>query len=252
VSFQYVVRNILGVLTAGRGTLSPNYSNAWLEVGRNYSLTATPASGFVANHWVVSTNWLGGVTHSGPALQFMMQSNLTVQMIFADGSRPTNTIASPAAGQKMTNALATLAGTAGDNWQVAGVWCQVNGNAWHPAATTNGYTNWTQTVTLLAGTNTLKAYAVDLAGNFSATNSVSVVSSNTFALQLALTNPPPPSHGASFSLHLSKGLNGHIQVSTNLITWATLTNFTGTNTTITFRDPASTNSDRRFYRAVIP
>jgi len=47
-------------------------------------------------------------------------------------------------------------------------------------------------------------------------------------------------------------LNGHIQVSTNLTSWATLTNFVGSNTTITFLDPAATNSSHRFYRAVIP
>jgi hypothetical protein len=51
---------------------------------------------------------------------------------------------------------------------------------------------------------------------------------------------------------LSKGLNGHIQVSSNLINWTTLAAFTGTNTTLNFRDPAATNSSRRFYRAVIP
>jgi hypothetical protein len=55
-----------------------------------------------------------------------------------------------------------------------------------------------------------------------------------------------------FNLQLSKGLNGHIQVSTNLTSWTTLTNFVGTNSTISFRDPAATNSPRRFYRAVIP
>jgi hypothetical protein len=44
----------------------------------------------------------------------------------------------------------------------------------------------------------------------------------------------------------------HIQVSTKLTSWTTLTNFIGTNSTITFRDPAATNSNRRVYRATIP
>jgi len=51
---------------------------------------------------------------------------------------------------------------------------------------------------------------------------------------------------------LSAGLNGHIQVSSNLMSWTTLTNFIGTNSTLIFRDPAATNFSRRFYRAVIP
>jgi hypothetical protein len=99
----------------------------------------------------------------------------------------------------------------------------------------------------------LKAYAVDLGGNYSTTNSLSVVSSNTFKLQLAFTNALPlKTNGLVFNLQLSKGLNGHIQVSTNMLNWTTLTNFVGTNTTLNFRDPAATNSPRRFYRAVIP
>jgi hypothetical protein len=46
-------------------------------------------------------------------------------------------------------------------------------------------------------------------------------------------------------------LNGHIQVSTNLVYWTTLTNFVGTNSAASFRDPAATNGSR-FYRAVVP
>jgi hypothetical protein len=184
----------------------------------------------------------------------MMQSNLTLQVNFVDVSRPTNTITSPTAGQHMTNALATVVGTAKDNWKVAGVWYQLNNGAWTlVSSTTNNYTNWTQTVTLLAGTNTLKAYAQDLGGNFSTTNTLSVVSSNSFMLQLAFTNALPlKTNGLVFNLQLSKGLNGHIQVSTNLTSWITLTNFVGTNTTLNFRDPAATNSPHRFYRATIP
>jgi hypothetical protein len=48
----------------------------------------------------------------------------------------------------------------------------------------------------------------------------------------------------NFNLQISSNLNGHIQVSTNLTSWATLTNFVGTNTTLNFRDPAATNSNQ--------
>jgi hypothetical protein len=72
-------------------------------------------------------------------------------------------------------------------------------------------------------------------------------------LQLAFSNTLPlKTNGLVFNLQLSTGLNGHIQVSTNLTSWTALTNFVGTNSTITFRDPAATNSPRRFYRAVVP
>jgi len=106
---------------------------------------------------------------------------------------------------------------------------------------------------LAAGTNSLNAFAFDLGGNFSATNSVSFVSSNTFKLQINFTLAQPlTATGLNFSLQISPGLNGHIQVSTNLANWAALTNFVGTNATLNFRDTAATNSNRRFYRAVIP
>jgi uncharacterized repeat protein (TIGR02543 family) len=253
VSFQYVVTNQLGVRAIGLGTISPNDSNAWLNIGQNYSITSAPATGFVFTNWVISTNWIGGTTTSKTNLMFMMASNLTLQASFVETSRPTLTITAPTSGQHMTNALATVVGTAKDNWKVAGIWYQLNNGAWNATATTNGWTNWTTTVELSSGTNTLKAYAMNLGGNFSTTNSVSMVSSNTFKLQLAFTNALPlTTNGLVFSLELSTGLNGHIQVSTNLTSWTTLTNFVGTNSRINFRDPAATNSNHRFYRAVIP
>ena len=66
------------------------------------------------------------------------------------------------------------------------------------------------------------------------------------------TAPALGANGFSFMLQSANGLNGYIQVSTNLTSWTTLTNFVGTNSTLTFLDPAATNSGRRFYRAVIP
>jgi hypothetical protein len=163
------------------------------------------------------------------------------------------TITAPVAGQHMTNALATVVGTASDNWKVAGVWYQLNAGAWSQPATTNNWTDWTTTVELQNATNTLKAYALDLGGNFSTTNIVSFVSSNTFKLQLAFTAAQPlATNGLNFALQISPGLNGHVQVSTDLVDWVTLTNFVGTNATLNFTDPAATNLNYRFYRAVIP
>jgi hypothetical protein len=253
VAFQFVVTNQLGVQATGLGTLSPNYSNAWLEIGRNYTMTAAPGSGFIATNWVISTNWLGGRTTNNAAVQFMMASNLTLQVNFLDISKPTLVVSSPAAGQHMTNALANLKGTASDNWKVAGVWYQLNGNAWDLASTTNGYTNWNRTVALLAGTNTLKLYAQDLGGNYSTTNSLSVVSSNAFKLQLTFAAGQPFSgSGLNFALQVSTNVNGHILVSTDLLRWTVLTNFTGSNAMLNFRDAAATNFNQRFYRAVTP
>jgi hypothetical protein len=79
------------------------------------------------------------------------------------------------------------------------------------------------------------------------------VSSNAFKLLLAFTTAQPlATNGLNFVLQISPGLNGHIQISTNLLDWTTLTNFVGTNTTLNFRDATATNFNQRFYRAVIP
>ena len=253
VSIQFVVTNRLGVRALGLGTISPNYSNAWLEIGRNYSMAATPASGFNFTNWVISTDWLGGVKTNNAAVQFMMESNLTLQVSFVDVTKPTVTITVPTAGQKMTNALANVKGMASDNWGVTNVWYQLNSNAWSLATTTNCWTNWSVTLTLMTGTNTVKAYAMDLGGNLSVTNSVSFVSSNAFMLQLAFTTVQPlATNGLNFALQLSPGLNGHVQFSTDLVNWVTLTNFVGTNATLNFRDATATNYNQRFYRAVVP
>ena len=91
-----------------------------------------------------------------------MVTNLMLQANFVDATRPTLTITAPTSGQHVTNTLATVRGTASDNWKVAGVWYQLNGGGWMAPATTNGWTNWTTTVPLQAATNTVRAYALDL------------------------------------------------------------------------------------------
>jgi hypothetical protein len=250
VSFFYVVTNQLLIRATGQGTLSPNYSNAWLEIGRSYTNTATGINGHVFTNWVISTNWVGGTTNSSAVLRFIMQSNLTLQVNFADVTKPTNTISSPTNGQRFSTAVYTVKGTAKDNAGVTGVWYQLNTNAWSPAASTNSWTNWTATVGLIRGTNVVRAYAVDGSGNLSLTNSVTFVTTNGFVLQLRAERLTGT--GFDFQLAASPGLPGWILVSTNLGNWTRLTNFLGTNSLLQFHDPAATNDQRRFYRAVTP
>ena len=163
------------------------------------------------------------------------------------------TITTPTAKQRMTNAIAAVRGTAGDLWGVAGVWYSLNSAPWNLAATTNSWTNWNATLTLIAGTNTIAAYGQNLAGNYSSTSSVSIYSTNTFQLRLLLESPAAlGTNGLTFTLDLSTNLNGHIEYSTNLENWVSWTNFKGTTSSIQMRDPAATNSSQRFYRAIIP
>ncbi len=175
VSFIYVLSDRLVVQTTGRGTLSPNYSNAVLEIGKLYSMKATGISGYAFTNWVISTNWAGSLTTNNPTLQFRMQSNLTLLANFVDVTKPTNTITAPKAGQRWSNAVFTVTGTAKDNICVAEVWYRLNTNDWARARTDNGWTNWMAEVELTPGTNMLWVYAEDCIGNRSRTNSANVV-----------------------------------------------------------------------------
>jgi hypothetical protein len=249
----YVISAPLALEINGLGSVSPNCNGELFQIGQLYTLNAVGVMGFAFTNWVISTNWIGGLVVTQTNLQFTMTSNLTVQANFINIFDLTNTITAPTNGQIMPNALATVLGNAVDKVQIAGVWYQLNNGAWNATSTTNGWTNWAATATLIAGTNTINAYAMDLAGNLSPTSSVSVVSSSTFMLQLAFTNSMPLStNDLVFSLQSSPGLNGHIQVSSSLTSWATLTNFVGNSTNLSFLDPAATNYSQRYYRAIIP
>ena len=172
VSSVYIVSDRLTLSVAGKGTVSPNYSNAVLAIGQSYSLTATPGIGFMFSNWTGGTSLPLAVLTNKAALRFVMQSNLVLQANFVDTNRPTVSITNPASGQRASNAVFTVKGKAGDNRQVSNVVCQINGGAWSNAATANGWTNWTAAVNLVPGTNTISAYAIDTSGNLSLTNTV--------------------------------------------------------------------------------
>jgi hypothetical protein len=152
-------------------------------------MKATGVNGHTFANWVVATNWSGGVTSTNPTLGFVMRSNLTVRAIFADTTKPTLTVAAPTASQRWSNAVFTVRGTARDNAGVTNVWCQVSGSDWAGATTGNGWTNWAIEVPLTPGTNLVKAYAVDAAGNRSVTNSVSLVYVVSDRLVVRATGP---------------------------------------------------------------
>jgi hypothetical protein len=267
----YVRSDRLQVRITGQGKLTPNYSNAWLELGKSYSMTASGLNGHTFTNWVLATNWIRGVTNVAP-VRFMMQSNLTVQVNFADVTRPTATISSPTAGQRWSNAVFTVKGTAKDNAAVAVVRYQLNGGVWTDAL---GTTNWTATLTLTPGTNTVRVYAADPTGNRSATNGVSFLCVTRGPLQVGTTNAedlvhalddrdltPARLQAASLwldlpslqpdgswrvTVHSPAGAVCEVWISTDLTHWVhlhTLTNATGAGS---FLDSA-TELPQRFYR----
>jgi hypothetical protein len=68
----YVAPFPLDLSVTGNGTVAGATDGQLLEVGRNYTLTATPATGSVFS------NWTGGVSGVSPKLTFRMESNLVV------------------------------------------------------------------------------------------------------------------------------------------------------------------------------
>jgi hypothetical protein len=101
-----------------------------------------------------------------------MVSNLLLTANFVDVQKPVLTIVSPLTHTRVSNNVVVIKGTVMDNGLVSAVWYQDNDGAWSKAT---GTVSWTTAITLIGGTNTLRAYAQDTAGNLSATNTVSVV-----------------------------------------------------------------------------
>jgi hypothetical protein len=261
VAVKYLAGAVLTLNTNGLGGITPNLNSRLLPLGTNYVLTAVPAAGFKF------TEWTGSVTNKQAALSFIMATNLSFTANFAETTKPVVTITSPTANQKVGGLAFSIQGTATDNWQVTNVWYKLNSGGWLTVNTTNNYKTWSVThLTLTKGTNLIRAYGLDLGGNYSLTNSVSVVATNApvtpDALVRALVVGGPPAvlitgaqltpDGLRFNLQITGGTSGDIQVSTNLTSWETVTNFAGTNTTLQFCDPGATNASRRFYRAVAP
>lgn len=252
VFIDFVVTNQLRISAVGLGQIKPDYSNAWLEVGRNYSITSAPSANFIFTNWAVLTNETEEELVNGKALQFMMRSNLLLQAFFVETSSPTLVIKTPTSNQKATNALLHMNGTTKDAWGVQSVAYQLNGGGWSQAVTTNKWTNWSATLPLISGTNKINAFSLNLGGKASPVESVNVSSTNDFKLQLSFSSTNAmTSKGLNFALKLSTGIKGNIEASTNLINWMSITNFVGTNSTINFYDSSATNYGRRFYRASV-
>ena len=244
VKFEYVVLKPLTVQIAGRGTVNPNYNGTRLAIGRNYAMTASAASGFALTNW---TDGSGNLLTNRATLQFMMVTNLTLTANFADVTRPTLNLVTPASYQRVSNTMFTVTGKAGDNVAVGTVCYSLNGSVWTTATTGNHWANWTALVLLKPGTNTVRAYAVDTSGN------ISPISSGTVNLAV------PPAASAALGLaaygngryaFVVSGASGYkymVQASTDLVNWVSIqTNIAP----FTFVDTNLGQFSQRFYRTI--
>jgi hypothetical protein len=87
---------------------------------------------------------------------------------------PKLTVTSPRSGQSVGEAVLVVTGTVTDKVPVGGVYFRLNSGDWTLATTGNSWSNWTASVTLNPGANTISAYAQDAGGVFSPTNTVNL------------------------------------------------------------------------------
>jgi cyclophilin family peptidyl-prolyl cis-trans isomerase len=118
-----------------------------------------------------------------------------------DTNAPVVTVSSPANDLVVTNATLTLTGTAADNRGIARV-LYFFGDATPRIAT--GTTNWTTTVTLSLGTNTISVQSVDTSGNLSPLV--------TRTVRYELPTPPVPNSLVRFHFSSGEGPLGDVDV----------------------------------------
>lgn len=82
----------------------------------------------------------------------------------ANHKPPVLAVTTPRVNQRLGSPLATIQGTARDDEAVSRVWFQLNDGPWEMAQSANGWTNWTASVELVPGTNSVRAYAEDHRG----------------------------------------------------------------------------------------
>lgn len=172
IPFIYAPGAMLQVKTVGAGYVTPNYSNAVLEIGQDYHMTAMAGVGYRFQKWIVATNWDAGAIGAARILNFTMQSNLTLAAVFVDSAPPVVQVTNLAANQRISNAIFTVKGTARDNMGVSNVWYQINNGGWTTAVGTNA---WTALLVLTQRTNLFQIFAEDATGNHGLTNSFNFI-----------------------------------------------------------------------------
>jgi hypothetical protein len=141
------------------GTIS---GGGTIDCGATAKLTARAKPGFAFTAWTSSLE----VPNTNKEISFVVNGPESFVAHFKDIQPPTIAITAPGNNEKITTSAFPLEGTAKDNVAVAAVYYSLNGGAWTPAYTVNGFAYWYAYVTLPPNsTNTVSAYAVDTSGN---------------------------------------------------------------------------------------
>jgi len=169
---------------SGATTASLTLTNAQPDQSGTYSLVVRNPYGTVS-----TTNFL-----------------LTVVTPYGQG-RPGLRINAPAQNAYLPTMDITVMGSTSGTVNVARVFYRLNGSGWQLAAQDNGWAHWTAGLTLSPGTNLFQAYAVNLTGISSLTNSAYFIPSPFAAVAGAYnglfydTNNVTPTNAGFFTLN---------------------------------------------------
>jgi hypothetical protein len=126
----------------------------------NWNTNVTLSGGFhTIRAYAVNTNSFAG-----------SPSQIIVRI---DTAAPSNSITSPLQDASFTNRAFTVTGTASDDIEVSNVYLSVDAGAFGVVSNT---ANWSTNLNLSSGIHTIQAFAKDLTGKVSATNTISFLS----------------------------------------------------------------------------
>jgi hypothetical protein len=168
-----------------------------------------------------TTLWYYGTDANGLA----STTNSATYTIYTNA--PVLNITNLVVGQSLSNAAFTVSGTATSAIPIGAVYFQVNGFGWLNASGSN---YWNGVVNLLPGTNIIKAYAVDVDGGVSLTNTVHVqyVVTNLLGLQISGLGAVVPNYSNTWlEVGCNYGITAVPASGFNFVNWTISTNWTG-------------------------
>jgi hypothetical protein len=151
---------------SNNGSVVPNPTVTYTSPNTTGSLTFKPVAKAFGTAIISVTVNDGGTSNN------IITRTFTVTIQTNDQTKPSLSIVSPSAGQRLKDGSIAVKGIASDDVSVNNVFYSLNGAPWISATTTSNWKNWTGLLNLKTGDNTLRAYAVDTSGNFSPTNTV--------------------------------------------------------------------------------
>jgi hypothetical protein len=243
----YVFIPEISLKIIGKGIVKGVTDGQQIRMGRKVTAHGKPVDGYALTNWLVQVNG-STVLSTNRATPFIMQSNLTLTVTFADVARPKLTITAPKSGQRVTNAVFNMTGTVTDNGPGSRVYYRVNSGAWTNAS---GWSLWSARVTLQPGNNTLWAYAVDAWGNGSSTNHQTVTYDAPDASAVVQTNSANVtiSNGrVNLGFNVPAGQTFVIEASTNLMNWVPIETNSVSDAPLRVNDAAAAGQDQRYYR----